>query len=292
MPLGRPPAATRTTALERLNAPTRPAAAEVSAPVATLTGQPLLPPPVADGPGLPPGSYPSPWFTDGPGCCGPLGRNGRIGYEIYAYTGPAWSLGEGRFARQLETGWMVGGGGASLFFNTEHDAAWVVDLGLSYQYNRGTIDHFQDIFLRRAPLQIGNTVIQQPDVLAPTAIRGLHRTNFNFGLGRDWWFWGPGSTGLANGWNLRLGALLGGRWGTAHVDMIPQNPALGDYSRRQGVTHGIFVAPHATVEVPLGTTILFGGLRVEYGYDWMNLIPPQQGNLHNINLLMTAGLRF
>jgi hypothetical protein len=216
-------------------------------------------------------------------------RNGRVGYELYAYTGPAWAVGEGRFARQLQTGWLTGGGGRSLFFNTAHDAAWVVDLGLSYQYNRGSVDHFTELFLHQPPDFLGNP---RPDVLSPAAIRGLHRTNFNFALGRDWWRWGPGSTGLAQGWNVRVGGLIGGRWGTAHVDLLPQNPALGDYQRRQGVTHGFFLAPHAMVEIPMGTTIWFAGLRGEWGYDWMNLVPPIEGNLHSFNLLMTAGIRF
>jgi hypothetical protein len=242
--------------------------------------------------GLPPGSYPSPYFTDGPGCCGPLGRNGRVGYELYAHTGPAWSLGEGRFARQLQTGWHTGGGGRSLFFNPAHDAAWVFDLGLSYQYNRGSVGHFTELELRQAPIVIGNQQIPRPDVLAPAAIRGLHRTYFNFALGRDWWMWGPGSTGLASGWNVRVGGLVGGRWGTGHVDLIPQNPALGDYQRRQGVIHGLFLAPHLTFEVPRGSCVWFGGVRAEWGYDWMNLVPPLEGNLHNINFLLTAGIRF
>jgi hypothetical protein len=201
-------------------------------------------------------------------------------------------LGEGRLARQLQTGWLTGGGGRSLFFNPEHDAAWVFDLGLSYQFNRGSVGHFTDLILRQAPINLGNTQIPRPDVLAPAAVRGLHRTNFNFALGRDWWMWGPGSTGLASGWNLRVGGLVGGRWGTAHVDLLPQDRALGDYQRRQGVTHGFFIAPHLTFEVPRGACVWFGGVRAEWGYDWMNLVPPIEGNLHSINLLMTAGIRF
>jgi hypothetical protein len=287
MPPGRPLGAlsANPTALDRVNSHARQVSAEApqgQAPGGEEPGQSF-------GTGLPPGAYPSPYFTDGPGCCGPLGRNGRIGYELYAFTGPAWALGEGRFARQLQTGWLTGGGGRSLFFNTTHDAAWVLDLGLSYQYNRGSVDHFTDLFLRQPPDFLGNA---RPDVLAPAAVRGLHRTNFNFAIGRDWWMWGPGSTGLGNGWNLRVGGVVGGRWGTAHVDLLPQNLALGDYQRRQGVTHGVFIAPHATVEVPMGAAIWFAGLRAEWGYDWMNLVPPIQGNLHSLNLLMTAGIRF
>jgi hypothetical protein len=299
MPSGRPYAASSgtmtrpfaasgsTTALDRVTSPIRTVSGETSDPVGTLTGQPPV------GTGLPPGSYPSPYFTDGPGCCGPLGRNGRIGYELYLYTGPTWAFGEGEFTRRLQTGWMVGGGGRSLFFNPDHTAAWVVDLGLSYQYNRGEFDDPLDVFVRQPPIQnpITGQTRPQPDILTRVSIRALNRTNFNYALGRDCWFWGPGSTGMEQAINLRIGGLVGGRWGTAHVDMVPVEDPEG-YARRQNVTLGVFLAGHATIEVPMGSTIWFAGLRTEWGYDWTNLVPVNSGNIHNFNLLLTAGIRF
>jgi len=300
MPTGRPYAATgvvparpfamsNATALDRVTAPVTPVSGENSDPVGTLTGEPQPQP----GLSLPPGAYPSPYYTDGPGCCGPLCRDGRIGYELYLYTGPTWAIGEGEFTRRLQTGWMVGGGGRSLFFDTTHTAAWVIDLGLSYQYNRGESDDPISVDVRQQPItnQITGQITPQPDVRTRVVIRALDRTNFNFALGRDWWLWGPGSTGLENSTNLRIGALVGGRWGTAHVDMVPVGVPDG-YARRQNVTHGVFVAAHATLEIPMGTWILFGGLRTEWGYDWTNLVPPLDGNIHNINLQLTAGIRF
>lgn len=286
-PPGARPATSVPTAADRITAAMAPSVtADLPAPPPTgMPGEAVA--------SLPPGSYPSPFLVDGPGCCGPLGRDGRIGYEIYLYTGPTWAFGEGRFARQLNPGWMVGGGGRSLFFNRGHDAAWVLDLGISYQYNHGEPGHLTDLFVRIPPQTdfFGNIIRRSPDELRPTAIKALHRTNFNFALGRDWWLWGPGATGAEAGWNLRVGALVGGRWGTAHVDLyVNGDPQL--YQRRQNVTHGIFLAPHANLEVPLGSCILFGGLRFEWGYDWTNLVPPIQGNLHNFNLLMTAGVRY
>lgn len=292
MPPSRPFATPAATALDRVTAPIQPASDEPTDPVGTLTGQPSVPPYQAMG--LPPGSYPSPYFTDGPGCCGPLGRDGRIGYELYMYTGPTWALGEGEFTRRLQTGWMVGGGGRSLLFDASHTAAWVLDLGLSYQYNRGEIDDPLTVDIRRPPLRNDFTgqVIPQADVRARAVVRALHRTNFNFGIGRDWWLWGPGSTGLETGRNLRVGALIGGRWGTSHVDLEPIDVAGTPYSRRQNVTKGVFLAAHGTVEIPMGTWIWFAGLRTEWGYDWTNVIPPLNGNIHNLNLLLTAGVRF
>src|SRR5438045_21725 len=62
------PAAT----LDRLTAPIPSGAAAGEAdPVGTLTSPP----------GLPPGSYGSPWYTDGPGCAGPVGLHGPVSYD-------------------------------------------------------------------------------------------------------------------------------------------------------------------------------------------------------------------
>lgn len=299
LPPGRPAAAaysaprpynsTRSTALERVTAPVRQASGQEPDPVGTLTGQPALP----AGAPLPPGAYPSPFMTDGPGCCGPLGRNGRVGYELYTYTGPTWAIGEGEFTRRLQTGWMVGGGGRSLFFDVDHTAAWVLDLGVSYQYNRGEYDDPIRADVKQPPIQnpITNEAIPRPDVLTEVRVRALNRTNFNYGIGRDWWLWGPGSTGLEQGKNLRVGGLVGGRWGTAHVELEPVDDP-GGYARRQNVTYGIYLATHTTCEIPMGTWILFGGIRAEWGYDFTNLVPPMNGNMHNFNLLLTSGIRY
>lgn len=242
---------------------------------------------------LPPGSYPSPYYSDSSGCCSPLGRHGCIGYEVYTYTGPNLPFGSSDFAGRLNTGWVVGGGGRTLFFNPTHDAAWVLDLGLSYTYNRGEQESPVFLDIRQPPRSdpLTGRAIPQPDLYTLSAIRGLHRTNFNFALGRDWWLWGPAANGLQEGWNLRIGGQVGGRWGTAHVDVVPLNQVNG-YARRQNVTHGFFLAAHSTLEVPFGGCILFGGLRVEWGYDWTNIVPPLNGDLNNVNLLLTAGIRF
>ena len=61
---------------------------------------------------------------------------------------------------------------------------------------------------------------------------------------------------------------------------------------RQNVTYGVFLAAHATIEIPMGTWIWFAGLRTEWGYDWTNLVPPMSGNMHNLNILLTSGIRF
>ena len=274
-----PPAASSAATLDRLTAPIPPGAAVgESDPVATLTA--------------PPGSYASPWYTDGPGCAHPFGGNGPVSYEVYTRTGPSIVFGSGPFTDRLHLGWQAALGAKSLFFNTAGDAAWTVDLGLSYTYNRGSNDDLFDVNIRQQDTQgLNGQVVVQPDRFVTTRIRGLHRTSFNFGLGRDWFLWGNGAPGGEEGWNLRAGADVGGRWGTAHVDLVPFGETDG-YSRRQKVFHGMYIGFHSNVEVPMGGWVLFAGTRVEWGYDWMDIIPPLKGDVQNVNLLFTSGVRY
>jgi hypothetical protein len=271
--------------LEQMAVP-QPGGAVPTDPVGTLNGGPMQ-----YAPGLPVGSYPSPYYTDGPGCCGPLGRDGRIGYEVYTFTGANFVFGPGLPAK-LRTGVSVGGGARTLFFTPDHTAAWTVDLGLSYTHNYGT-QAPQNLFLRASPIVNTTTGVVTPvaDPLRPAFIREIHRESFNFNLGRDWWLWGAGNTGGETGTNIRVGGWVGGRYGSSHVDLIPLDEIAG-YSRRQNVFEGVVVGGHATFETPMGGWILFGGVRAEYGYDWTNLVPPLQGNLNNINIQLTLGIRF
>jgi len=242
---------------------------------------------------VPPGAYASPWYSDGPGCCGPMGRNGQVAYELHSETGPNLVFGSGEFTDRLHTGWIIAGGGRTLFFNPDGDAAWTIDLGLSYTYNRGSSADLSDVFIRQPPgtNQQTGAIIPRADILTTSRIRGLHRTSFNFAFGRDCFLWGPGNPGGEGGWNVRTGMELGGRWGTSHVDLVPGN-AADSYSRRQAVFHGFYLSGHVNCEVPLGGWIWCGGLTGQYGYDWTNVIPPLKGDVQNLNILLTSGFRF
>ncbi len=274
---------------DRLAATVTPGTGANPDPVGTLTAPP--------GPGgLPVGSYGGPWFSDGPGCCGPLGRNGQIAYELYGEAGPAFLIGGGQFLTRLQPGIDLEIGGRSLFFNPAGDAAWVVDLGLSYTYNRGSSDHLLDLFIRQpqtTTTTASNATVlsNSPDILETSRIRALTRTSFNYALGRDWFIWGPGNPGRESGWNVRAGVDLGGQWGSAHVDVVP-NDTADSYARRQNVYQGIFMGAHVNAEVPLGGWIWFGGLRLSTGYQWMNIVPPVNGDVSYINLLASTGFRF
>lgn len=258
-----------------------------------LTTMPAAPDPAAGRPvGLPPGSYSAPGYTDGPGCGGPLG-GGPVAYDVYGFTGPSFVIASGDLASRMQTGWTVGGGGRSLFFTPGGDAAWAIDLGLSYTYNRG-IQGDPITVLNRGTTTIDPVTGQQTST-APTLqdmrLRGVHRTSFNFAVGRDWFFWGPGAPGVEAGWNARLGIDVGGRWGTAHVDMEPVNEPLG-YFRRQDNFQGVFLGLNGNVEVPMGGWIWVAGARFQWGYDWTNLTPPADGDIQSLNFLLTTGFRF
>ncbi|HEY1190612.1 MAG TPA: hypothetical protein VGE74_23470 [Gemmata sp.] len=255
-----------------------------------LTGEP------AAQPGHPAGSYPSPYYTDGPGCCGPLGRDGRIGYEIYSYAGLNFTLGNGLPDRLNAVGWTVGGGVRTLFFDATHTAAWTIDFGGSYTYNRGQGAQAPTNLDRRLPA-VDNTndgianPQPQPDALTLSGIRGIRRSSFNYAIGRDWWLFGDGSTAGQNRTNWRVGGWLGGRYGTSSVDVIPLTEVDG-YARRQNVYHGIYAGVHTTFDISMGAWIWTNGIRAEYGHDWTNLVPPIQGNISNINIQFTTGIRY
>lgn len=271
---GRLPAAD---SLERMTAP-QPVQTD---PLGTLTGQPA-PVPGAY-PGLPPGTYPGPYRVDAPGCCGPIGGDGRIGYELYTYSGVNIPFGPG-LASHLNAGWTVGGGTRTLFFDPSYTSAWTVDLGLSYTHNWGAGSKEPETLWIRQTTK---------DRVALSGIRGVNRTSFNFNFGRDVWLMGAGNNGGMQGTNVRVGAWIGGRYGTSHVDIDPLDEPVGSgYARRQNVFEGVVVGSHVTWDTPMGGWILFGGLRAEYGYDWTNLVPPIQGNINNVNIQAQLGIRF
>ena len=224
---------------------------------------------------LPPGTVQTPWLGyQRPGCCGPLGFNGPIGTELYASTGPTLPVAGGVFGHALNTGWMVVGGGRTMFFNPEGSAAWAIDLSLSYQYNDGHGDPI--VFVNGTPF----------------TVRALHRTNVNFALGRDWFLYGPGFVGAEKGSNIRVGMDVGGRWGTAHVDLNNLAAPPDGYARVHDVIGGPFMGLHSNWEVPMGGWIFLIGGQVQTGVNFMSLIPGQRGTLWDVNLLLNTGVRF
>lgn len=237
-----------------------------------------------------PGVAYSPWCGANPAggdCGGPLGANGSVTYELYLNTGPSLIIGGGELAAILKSGWYVGGGARTSLFNQAHDAAWVFDLGLSYIRNDGQRLNRTTGILASAVKGGG----VNDNFTFPVGIRGISRTSFNYSIGRDWYLNGPATAGEPGLGNFRVGMDVGGRWGSASIDLEPLNDPNG-YRRRQGIYHAVFVASHFDWEKSFANYTLFMGTRLEAGHNWTNLLPPQDGNIYDLNILLSLGVRY
>ncbi len=247
--------------------------------------------------GLPPGSYVDPWVNySRPGCCGPVGANGPIGWDIYARNGLAAPVATGILHTALQPGWMTELGARTLFFNRDTDAAWVVDYGLSYTLQNGN----------RSDVTLGvpfNFPVQNPVTLATepqsapvlSTIRDYQRASFNASLGREWYLFKPA---YSPGWHYRLGFDVGGRWIASRLDLndIANLPTI-IYRHKYDVAGALFTALHSDVEIPAGPCSWFVlGFRVEWNYNWSDILagstPPTKSDLQDVNFLFTTGFRF
>src|SRR5437870_320520 len=114
-------------AQELLPAPLTLEPAKATAPAADMAPASPAPPP-----GL------SHWITyTNPDCCGPVGGNGPIGYELFLRGGLSLPVEGKNFGHVLDVGWEVEGGARSLFFNPAMDRDWSIDFGISNILNRG-----------------------------------------------------------------------------------------------------------------------------------------------------------
>lgn len=217
---------------------------------------------------------PDAWvYQQAPDCC-PNGFSGPIGTEVYVRGGASIPIAAADFKKALRTGWEVMGGGRTLFFSPDGMRAWVVDLGLSYTINNG---HPSRTFVSNS----GATV----------TLRHLHRTAVSLGVGHDWFMSGPGAVGSCEDSNWRYGIDGGARWGTSHLDLNPTGDPSG-YERVHDVYGAAFAALHVNWEMPMGAWTLLLGLRGEWSYSFMDLLPNQSTRLHDINALLTVGVRW
>jgi hypothetical protein len=249
---------------------------------------------------------------DCPQCCGPFGGCGPVQMELYLRSGATVPIQGTIFAHTLSPGWVIAGGGRSLFFNADNDAAWTVDLGLSNEYNHG--QHNDMLFrLNHIIFNLGNNNISivnfVPGVKAPhirtlrtpvgqagttffarapgVAIRSLNRTFADAALGREWYLTGNPATCAENGgWIWRAGFDVGGRYGTAKLEATQTH-------HRSDVVGGVAVAAHTDVERPCGCCIFQAGFRIEWAYTWSDILQIQNdADMQELNFLLTAGVRF
>ena len=105
--------------------------------VPSATQAPLLPEkptPIA----LPPVTGPDSYITYNQPCCYPtVGGDGPITWELFIRTGPRMPVSGSFLNHFMVDGWMVQGGGRTLLYNVDRDAAWTVEIGLSHSINQG-----------------------------------------------------------------------------------------------------------------------------------------------------------
>jgi hypothetical protein len=250
--------------------------------------------------GLPPGSVPDPWITyDRPGCCGPIGADGPIDSEIYARTGPSIPTGNSIIRKSENTGWMFEGGARSLLFNRDTTAAWTGDLGIAYTYNNAggnivfpLIIPFNVTTFSQTTFQNVTTVQRIP---VPVSIRDYQRVAPTFAFGREWYI---GQPAYCPGSHWRVGADVGGRWGTSRLDLndVTRRDRV-DYRHISDVYGAALISIHSDLEIPVSACSWFiVGARAEWAYNWSDVLrdalPRQGSDTQEINLLLNVGLRF
>src|SRR5438093_8681066 len=208
-------------------------------------------------------------------CCSPFGGDGPINTELYIDTGPSIPVGGGILHHIMETGWDVRGGGRSLFFNPAVDAAWTVDLSLSYIFNHARPNP-------KVPL-VGNPVLPGgPGVIQDITLRDLNRTFVNGAAGREWYLNAPAN---AAGWKWRAGFDMGGGIGSGLLNFV-------DLRHKTDTIYDVVISLHTDLEVPWGCCTFTYGFRAEWDYTWMDVIQRNNAQLQDINLLATFGVRF
>ncbi|MCI0464754.1 MAG: hypothetical protein L0Z62_48135 [Gemmataceae bacterium] len=263
-----------------------------SPPALGLDATAPLPPP--GGPGYPNGGPArlSDWinYKRPCSCCEPVGGDGPVQTELYLRGGISIIIDGGVLADTLHSGWIIEGGARSLFFNPDMTAAWAVSYGISNVWNQGKNPNI------KVPLSVLVPTPPTPDNpnggAAPVnfgvdvpgvTIRSFNRTFVNLGVGREWFLFVPSA---CEGLGWRFGADLGGRWGSANLD-------LHELRHRTDVIGGVWFALHSDVEIPWGCWNVIAGFRAEWAYTWSDILQRQnKSDLMDVNLLVNLGVRF
>lgn len=253
-----------------------------------MTATNEVPPPTEVHPPTPPDKYITYCC---PECCGPVGGDGPVKYELFVRTGPSLVVGGGAPAGTLADGWMVEGGGRSLFVDADPVRAWTVELSLSHTYNEGNRPNI--MFVVPVNIDVARRLSPASPFTMGSAA-ALQRTDVNAGFGREWWLLGNACS--CSGWNWRAGGEAGFRYGVTRLDLhvFTQNPnlAFSQHDRATSINYGPYAAVHTDVEYPCGCCTFFGGLRAEWDYTRMNVYPLRNNDLYDVNLLLNLGVRY
>ena len=247
------------------------------------------------------GRPPSPldkWMTFCcPDCCGPVGGNGPIKYDLFIRSGPRIPVAGGAIFGTTSTGWEVEGGGRSLFVDCDPVRAWSVSLSIDYSYNAGNKDKNRFLFPTSGVVSTEVTAAggsPVPFVLVSTA--ALQRTECSAEFGREWWLIGSANSCSCGGLNWRAGLDAGFRYGVARLDLHDFNQppvgGFGSYQRTTSTCYGPEAALHTDAEYPCGCCTFIAGLRAEFDYSRMNVIPLLKNDVYEVNLLLNLGVRY
>jgi hypothetical protein len=238
------------------------------------------------------------WITYSHGdCCGPVGGDGPIVMELYIRTGVALEVGGSTLSSALDEGFVIDGGGRSLFFNTQLDRAWTVDLGI------GDIHNYASGFTPNIPMTLNTTPagsVTQSFTNVLVNVRELNRTYVHTSTGFEYYL--VGSAECCDRPRWRLGFDGGGRLGSSKVDfrsfvlnratMTPNTTVTIPHST--DVMGAVTASLHSDYERPLkGCCSLFVGFRLEWAYNWMDVLGPGNGSdVQDLSLLLNAGIKF
>jgi hypothetical protein len=245
-----------------------------------MTGTSEVPPPTAI---LPP-AKPDNWMTyTCSDCCGPVGGNGTIGYELFVRTGPSLNISGGFLKEVTSAGWTIEGGGRSLFFNPTHDRAITAELSISHTYNDGN-----------RPNVTTPIILQPQGANTPSgfqvSVSSLQRTDVNASLGAEWYLLGNDQCTKPSLW---LGADGGFRYGPSRLDLhlFGVNPGI-TYTRTSGINAGPFISVYSDLAWPCGSCLYLIGVRAEWDKSYMSMLPLENCNIQDVKLLLNLGVRF
>jgi hypothetical protein len=247
-------------------------------------------------------------------CCEPFGGNGPIFMETYSRDGFSFPLGNGIVGRQYNPGLWLQAGVRSLFFNPSADRAWTLDAGVSTVWYHSphppavTVNNL--IVAATTQIINGQTGATTFSPVATGTVQpgALNQSMLDLALGREWYLLGTGActTGACprcgqRSW--RVGADLGGRWGTERLSLrnitglpasIPgQTVVAAEHGHLTATPGGIFISVHTDLEIPTGCCLFFVGLRTEYGWAFNDILQSQNDmNVQSINVLLNFGLKF
>lgn len=229
----------------------------------------------------------SAWLTyNRPDCCGPVGGDGPITYELFLRTGPVLTFGDTTLGKLLNgnAGWEIEGGGRTLFFDPPMQSAWTVEIAISHTYNQSKPEPKPIIIIQNP----GNPQFGiPPGPLTPVAVtvRSVQRTFFNAGIGKEWYLAGTAASSCC-GWHWRWGMDAGGRIGTGKADFEPIKHLTDTF-------YGPYGAVHTDLEKCCGCCTWLVGARVEYDYISSDVLKGLNSSaIQDVNLLMNFGVRF